>query len=102
MTPIDDLFAGYSGDQPGAAVAIVRDGHVVLRKGFGLADVEAKTPVTTSTNFRLASVTKQFTAAAIELLAARGVLTLDDPLSRWIPSMPEATRPITIRQLLHH
>lgn len=103
MTPaIDDLFADYSGDQPGAAVAIVRDGEVVLRKGYGLADVEAKTPVTPATNFRLASVTKQFTAKAIEILAERGVLALDDPLARWIPSMPPATRAITIRQLLHH
>lgn len=103
MTPaIDDLFTEYSGEQPGAAVAIVRDGRVVLRKGFGLADLETKTPVTPSTNFRLASVTKQFTAASIELLAQRGVLTLDDPLSRWIPSMPAATRDITIRQILHH
>lgn len=103
MTPaIDDLFADYSGDQPGAAVAIVRNGDVVLRKGFGLADVESHTPVTPSTNFRLASVTKQFTAAAIELLAERGVLSLDDPLGKWLPSMPEATRAITIRQILHH
>lgn len=99
---IDEIFTDYSGDRPGAAVTVVRDGRVVFRKGYGLADLETKTAITPATNFRLASVTKQFTAKAIEILAERRTLSLDDPLSRWIPSLPPATKSITLHQVLHH
>jgi CubicO group peptidase (beta-lactamase class C family) len=99
---IDDLMNAYSGDVPGASVLVVRDGHVVQRASYGLANLEAHTPVTPQTNFRLASMSKQFTAAAIEILAARGALSDDDPITRFLPSLPAYAQRITIRQLLTH
>ena len=91
QTPIerlDALMADYAGDVPGASVLVVRDGEVVVRRAWGLADVDHAIAATPATNYRLASVTKQFTAAAILLLAEDGRLSLDDPLSRWLPSLP--------------
>jgi CubicO group peptidase (beta-lactamase class C family) len=99
---IDPLLADYAGNVPGAAVAVVRDGDVIFAKGYGLADVEGKVPVTRRSNFRLASVTKQFIAAGITILEERGALAYDDPIARWLPSLPTSTKAITIRQLLTH
>jgi CubicO group peptidase (beta-lactamase class C family) len=92
----------YTGDVPGASVLVLRDGEAVVRAGYGLADMEARTPATATTNYRLASVTKQFTAASILLLAEDGRLKLDDPVRKWLPSLPKAAEPVTIRQLLTH
>ena len=99
---IDALMRPYDGEVPGAAVLVVRDGEPLVRRSYGLADLEQGTPVTPSTNFRLASVTKQFTAAAILLLAEDGRLGLDDPARKWLPTLPAATDAVTIRQLLTH
>jgi CubicO group peptidase (beta-lactamase class C family) len=74
----------------------------VLRRSYGLADLEQRTPATPDTNYRLASVTKQFTATAILLLAEDGKLKLDDPIRRWLPTLPEIAQPVTIRHLLSH
>lgn len=87
----------YANNNPGAAIAVLRDGEVIARECSGLADLEARTPVTSSTNFRLASVTKPFIAAAVTILVERGVLRYDDPIARWL-----AIDSITIRQLLTH
>lgn len=97
---IDALMRDYAGDVPGAAVLVVRDGKAVARKTYGLADVDARVPVTPATNFRLASVSKQFTAAAILLLEHDGRLHLDDPVQRWLPALPQ--KDITLRQMLTH
>ncbi len=70
----------YSGDNPGIAIAVLRDGEVVLRECHGLADLESRTPVTPSTNFRLASVTKPFIAEAIAILVKGGALRYDDAI----------------------
>ena len=99
---IDALMQRYAGEAPGAALLVLRDGKPVIRRGYGLADLEARVAVTPTTNFRLASVTKQFTAAAIQLLAEDGRLGLDDPVRRWLPTLPDAAAPITIRHLLTH
>ena len=99
---IDGLMRAYQGDVPGASVLVIRDGHVVVRASYGMADLEAGVPVTPQTNFRLASVTKQFTAAAIEILAERGALTYDDPITRFLPTLPAYARGITIRHVLTH
>ncbi|MEL3952092.1 serine hydrolase domain-containing protein [Stenotrophomonas bentonitica] len=99
---IDALMQRYDGQVPGAAVLVLHDGKPVFRRGYGLAVLEDRTAVTAQTNFRLASVSKQFTAAAILLLAEDGALTLDDPLKRWLPSLPAAADAITLRQLLSH
>jgi CubicO group peptidase (beta-lactamase class C family) len=99
---IDALMHGYDGEVPGAAVLVSRDGEPLVVRTYGFANLEQRTPVTAKTNFRLASVTKQFTAAAILLLAEDGRLSLDDRIRRWLPSLPVAVESATIRHLLSH
>jgi CubicO group peptidase (beta-lactamase class C family) len=98
----DRLMQAYQGDVPGAALLVLKDGKPLLRKGYGLANLEQHAKVTPQTDFRLASVSKQFTAAAILLLAEDGKLTLDDSIRRWLPSLPATTDKATLRQLLDH
>lgn len=87
---------------PGLAVAVIRNGQVVVAKGFGKANVELDVPVTENTVFQLASVTKQFTATAILLLVQEGKLGLDDKVSGRLPNLPATWANVTIRQLLTH
>lgn len=86
----------------GAAVLVVDDGKVIFRQAYGLADIESNTPVTPTTNFRIASVTKQFTAAAVMLLVDEGKLSLDDTLDTFFPGFPAYGKRITVRQVLNH
>lgn len=88
-------------DGSGVAVLVAKDGKIVFQGGYGLADVEHKTPVTTDTRFRIGSVTKQFTAAAILKLAEEGKLSLDDTLDKYYPDFPRGND-VTIKQLLTH
>ena len=99
---IDRLMHAYAGDVPGAAVAVIQAGHVRYLQGYGMADLEEHVPVTGSTNFRLASLTKAFTAASIQWLAARRRLHLDDPVGRWLPQLPQQSAAVTLRQMLTH
>jgi CubicO group peptidase (beta-lactamase class C family) len=100
---IDSVFAPYSSHQtPGCAVGVSRDGRLVFAKGYGSADLEHDRPITPSTPFYIASVSKQFTAMSIVLLAQDGRLTLDDSVRQWVPEVPSFGSPITIRQLLYH
>jgi CubicO group peptidase (beta-lactamase class C family) len=99
---LDALMRDYDGAVPGASVLVVRDGEAVVRRSYGLANLEERIATTPATNYRLASLTKQFTAAAILLLAEDGRLQLDDPVRRWLPTLPEAAGPVTIRLLLTH
>jgi CubicO group peptidase (beta-lactamase class C family) len=99
---VDALMERYTGDAPGASVLVLRDGVPLLRKAYGLADRETRIAATPATNYRLASVTKQFTAAAILLLAEEGRLSLDDGVRRWLPSLPACADSITVRHLLTH
>jgi CubicO group peptidase (beta-lactamase class C family) len=89
---------------PGAAVLVIHRGHPILDKGFGLADVEKKVPISPTTNFDLASCSKQFTALAVMLLADRGKLSFDDDIRKHLPELPvfDQKHPIRIRDLLHH
>lgn len=87
---------------PGACVLAVDGGEIVFAHGFGLADVENNVPCTPQTNFRMASVSKQFTAAAILLLVDRGKLSLDDTLDKFFPGFPNYGKQITVKQLLTH
>ena len=102
MNDIDAIFRDYTGNVPGASVIVVRGDDVVFRKSFGLANLEDQIAATPDTHFRLASVTKQFTAAAILTLAGQGRLSLDDSVRRWLPSLPPVTDAITVRHLLTH
>ncbi|MGH8205033.1 MAG: serine hydrolase domain-containing protein [Steroidobacteraceae bacterium] len=99
---IDALMRPYEGEVPGAALLVVQNGEPVVRRGYGLADLELGAPVTPATNFRLASVSKQFTAAAVLLLAEDDRLGLDDPVRKWLPELLAAADGVTIRQLLTH
>src|SRR5687768_7527810 len=102
VSNIDDLMRNYTGEVPGASVLVLRDGQPVLRKSYGLADLEQVVRATPETNYRLASVTKQFTAAAILVLSDRRQLALDDSVRRYLPSLPEYAEKMTIRHLLTH
>jgi len=96
------LESAFPADSPGAAVIVTQNGRTVYARGRGLADVEAGRPIGPDTVFRLASITKQFTAAVILQLADEGRLSLDDPLSRFLPDYPQPGAGATVRQLLNH
>jgi CubicO group peptidase (beta-lactamase class C family) len=100
---IDSLMARYAEPNgPGASLLVVRDGTTMLARGYGLADVERPIPVTPETDFRLASLSKQFTATAIMLLVADGKLRYDDSISTIIAGLPAFARGVTVRHLLNH
>lgn len=86
----------------GAAVLVIDDGRIIFRHTYGLADIENHTPVTPQTNFRIASITKQFTATAIMLLVEDGKLSLDDTLDKLFPRFPAYGKYITVRHVLNH
>ena len=102
MDEIDVLMKRYDGAVPGASLLVVRDGKSAVRRSYGRSDLENGIGATPETNYRLASVTKQFTAAAILLLAEDRKLTLDDPVTKWLPSLPPHVNPATITHLLTH
>jgi len=99
---VDSLFAAYTGPVPGASVIVILDGKVVVRRAYGMADLERGVAATPETDYRLASVSKQFTAMAVMLLVADGKLRYDQPISDILPELPSATRGITVRHLLNH
>ena len=96
------LAATYKPDAPGATVIVVKDGKTLLRKAYGLADVENRKPLTPDTPLRLGSITKQFTATAILMLAEEGKLKLDDDITTYLPDYPTHGKKITIEHLLTH
>jgi len=100
---VDQVMAPFSGpDRPGGVVAVTRGGRIVFARGYGLANVEDTTPNTPSTIYHMASVSKQFTAFAISMLADQGRLSLDDDVHRFIPELPDYGHAITLRHLLTH
>ena len=92
----------YVAPAPGCAVAVSLNGETVFEKAFGLADMEFNVPNTPQTIFESGSVAKQFTAAAIVLLQQDGKLSIDDPVRKYIPELPDYGSPLTIRHLLNH
>lgn len=93
---------GHDKKSPGVAIAVQRDGKLVYSKGFGYADLEQNAKITPTTIFHIASVSKQFTAFAIAMLADQGKISLDDDIRKYLPEMHDFGTPITIRQLVHH
>lgn len=83
-------------------VLVAREGQVIYSKGYGLANLEFDIPNTPNTKFRLGSITKQFTAAAILLLQERGKLNVQDPVCKYIENCPKTWEPVTIHHLLNH
>ena len=100
---VDALFARWNKSRtPGAVVIVIQRGKVLLKKGYGLADLETKRRITPDTAFRLASLTKQFTAMAVMILEDRGQLKYGDPLSKFFPEFPPYAQTVTVRHLLNH
>lgn len=96
------LATTYPADQPGASALIVKDGQTVLRKGFGMANLELGMPVSPEMVFELGSITKQFTAASILLLQERGQLRVEDEITKYLPDYPTHGQKITVENLLTH
>ena len=87
---------------PGLSVAIVKDGKVILAEGYGLANIDSNVPAKPETVYRICSVSKQFIATGIMLLAQEGRLAIDDSISKHLEGTPATWQPITIRHLLTH
>lgn len=86
----------------GVSVAVAKNGRIVLAKGYGFADLENDVPATAETVYRIGSITKQFTSAAIMRLMEQGKLTLDDTIQKFLPQFPTQGHRVTVRQLLNH
>ena len=99
---IDSLMRMYAGPVPGASVAVLRPGHAAIELAYGLADWENGASCAPDTNYRIASIAKQFTAAAVLLLGESGALTPDDAVRDWLPALPQSCRGMTVRHLLTH
>ena len=100
---VDQLFANWDKPtSPGCAVAVMRDGKIIHARGYGMADLDHNVKITPTTVFHVASMSKQFTVAAVLMLAQEGKLSLDDPVNKYVPELPDFGVPITLRQLVHH
>jgi CubicO group peptidase (beta-lactamase class C family) len=100
---IDALFAKFENARnPGCAVLVIKDGQAIFSKGYGVADLRTHEKIGPETNFRLASVTKQFTAMAIMLLVHDGKLRYEERLTDIFPGFPAYGKAITVRQMLNH
>jgi CubicO group peptidase (beta-lactamase class C family) len=100
---IDKLFAEWDKPtSPGAALAVIRDGAIVYKKGYGMAKLEDGIAMTPDKIFDIGSVSKQFTATCIVMLVRDGKISLDDDVRKYIPELPDYGTTITLRHLLHH
>jgi CubicO group peptidase (beta-lactamase class C family) len=99
---VDAIFAKWTAKTPGCAVGVAEDGKPVLDKAYGMADLEHEAPNAADTIFEAGSVSKQFTAAAVLLLAREGKLSLDDQARKYLPELPDYGKPLTIRHMLTH
>jgi len=100
---VDEVFAEYNRTNgPGCAVGVVQDGHLSFTSGYGIGQLDHSIPLSGTSVFYLASVSKQFAAAAIVIAEFEGFLSLDDELSKHIPEFPDYGPTLTIRNLLHH
>jgi CubicO group peptidase (beta-lactamase class C family) len=99
---IDNLFSNYNRATPGVAVAVVRDGKIIFKKGYGAANLEYDIQVTTKTVFQIASVSKQFTAFSIYLLEKQGKISLEDDIRKYVPEVPDFGKTVRIKHLLAH
>ncbi|MDB5090151.1 MAG: beta-lactamase [Mucilaginibacter sp.] len=100
---MDEIFTAYNHSKgPGCAVAIIKNGQVLFKKGYGMANLEYDIPVSTATIFDVASVSKQFTGLAISILVHDGKIDLDEDIKKYLPDVPAYGQKVTVRQLLHH
>ncbi len=103
-TRVDSLAAAFLADShtPAISIAVLRGSDTLVMKGYGDASVELHRPATASTVYRIGSITKQFTSSEIMRLAERGKLSIDDPITKYLPDVPTHGQTITIRRLLNH
>lgn len=100
---IDSVFAAFDGtSRPGCSLGVSRNGTPVYLRGYGMADLQHGVPIGPTSIFHVASVSKQFAAAAVALLAQDGKLSLDDPVRKYVPELPDYGTPVTIRHLVNH
>ena len=100
---VDKIFAVWDHDNtPGCAVGVIQNGQWVYQQAYGMADLEAKTPITIENTFYIGSMAKQFTAMSILLLAEQGKLSLTDDIHKYLPELPDYGTPLTVENLLHH
>ncbi len=100
---LDTLFVRWDrSDSPGCALAVVEDGQIVCKKDYGMANLELDVPITPESVFYTGSVSKQFVAFCVALLAEQGKLSLDDDIRKHLPEMPDYGSQITVRHLIHH
>ena len=99
---VDAVFSRWNTQTPGCAVGVAQGGKSILEKSYGMDDLEHDVANTTETIFEAGSVSKQFTAAAVLLLAQEGKLSLDDPARKYLPELPDYGAPLTIRHMLQH
>ncbi len=100
---VDKVFEKWNKpDSPGCAVGVFKDGQIVYKHGYGMANLNDDVPITPETVFHVASMSKQFTAASILLLAQQGKLSLDDDIHKYVPELPDLGERITLRHLMHH
>lgn len=97
----DVLDGAINADEPGCSAAVGVEGKVIWSGVRGIADLASGAKITTDTVFDIASVSKQFTATAILLLVEAGKLTLDDPISQYVPELPDWAQTVTVEQLMH-
>lgn len=99
---IDKIFEQWNSSGPGGAVGVIKDNKLIFAKGYGLANLEHEIPNNSKSIFRIASTSKQFTAASVILLAEQGKLSLEDKLTKFFPEFPPYGDNITIAHLLNH
>jgi len=99
---LDKVFSRFNNSTPGVAVSVVKEGEIVYKRGFGMANLEYDIPITPGSIFHIASISKQFTTMSIVLLAQQGKLSLDDDIRKYVPEVPDFGETITIRHLAHH
>jgi CubicO group peptidase (beta-lactamase class C family) len=100
---VDKLFALWDKpESPGCSLAVIKDGSIIYKRGYGAADLDHDIPNAPGTVFHVASLSKQFTAMSVLLLAQQGKLSLDDQVRKYIPELGDFGKPLTIRHLLHH
>ncbi len=103
MAQVDAIFARWAGkDAPGCAVAVSREGKPIAVRAYGMADLESHVPATVDSIYEAGSDSKQFTAAALVMLAREGKLSLDDDVRKYLPELPDYGAPVTLRHMLHH
>jgi CubicO group peptidase (beta-lactamase class C family) len=100
---VDKVFEKYDHtDTPGCALGVYKDGQIVYKHGYGMANLNDDVTITPETVFHVASMSKQFTAASILLLQQQGKLSIDDDVHKYIPELPDFGERITLRNLMHH